>query len=60
MDVMVNGSQKEKYLLSFKLVDTENKGYFTFNEFSLMISSMLSVWSALTGGQISKINIFSF
>ena len=51
---MVNGNQKEKYLLSFRLIDTENKGYFTFNEFSLMISSMVSVWSALTGAQLSK------
>jgi len=54
LDVMVNGNPKEKYLLSFKLVDTNNKGYFTFEEFSLMISSMVSVWTALTGAQISK------
>ena len=53
MDVMVNGSQKERYMLSFKLIDTDNKGFFTLHEFSLMISSMVSVWCTLTGSQIS-------
>lgn len=55
LDIMVNGSQKEKYYLSFKLVDKENKGFFSFSDFSLMISSMVSVWSALTGAQISSL-----
>ena len=50
---MVNGSQKERYMLSFKLIDTDNKGFFTSHEFSLMISSMVSVWCTLTGSQIS-------
>lgn len=49
---MVNGSQEEKYKISYRLIDFENKGFFGIEEFSFMISSMVSVWCGLTGTQI--------
>lgn len=51
---MVNGSQEEKYKISYRLIDFENKGFFGIEEFSFMISSMVSVWCGLTGTQICK------
>lgn len=54
MDILVNGNQREKFWLSYRLFDCENKGFFSKDEFSNMISSMVSIWTALTGTQFSK------
>lgn len=53
MDILVNGNQEEKYRLSFRLFDRENRNYFTIEDFSYMISSMVSIWCVLTGAQFS-------
>ena len=57
-DILINGSQEEKYDLTFRLIDTDGKGYFTYDEFYDMITSMLQSWNNITGNNFRK--YFSF
>jgi len=62
-DILIYGSQDEKYDLTFRMIDISGKGYFTFDEFKDMIMSMLYTWNSLTGShynitQNQKLDIF--
>jgi len=48
-DILIYGSQDEKYDLTFRMIDLSGKGWFTFDEFKDMIMSMLYTWNNLTG-----------
>lgn len=54
MDILVNGTQNEKSELSFRLIDQGVKGFFNYNDFCLLIDSILAVWNSLTGMSMSK------
>lgn len=47
MDVLCNGTDKEKNQFSFALMDEECNGYINFREFASYFNRVLSHWSAL-------------
>ena len=53
MDILINGDPEKKQELSYKMVDTKQKGYFEKEDLSELILSTIKVWSSLTGNQIS-------
>jgi len=62
-DILIHGSQDEKYDLTYRMIDISGNGYFTFDEFKDMIMSMLYTWNSLTGShynitQNQKLDIF--
>lgn len=54
MDILLNGGQDEKTELTFYMIDVERKGWFSFDEFSELIFSILVAWNQITANQISK------
>jgi len=62
-DILIYGTQEEKYELTFRLIDIERKSFFTYEEFYEMIMSMLHAWNNITGHhyniqQNTKLNLF--
>jgi len=53
-DILIHGSQDEKYDLTFRMIDISGNGFFTFDEFKDMIMSMLYTWNSLTGSHYSE------
>lgn len=54
-DILIYGSPEEKHNLTFRMIDVDAKGFFTYDEFKDMILSMLYTWNNLTGSHYSKI-----
>jgi len=64
IDVLLNGSQEEKARISFNLIDLDRKGWFTYEDFSSILKSILELSFEITGMFASKrqkreINLFS-
>ena len=54
LDILINGEQEEKVELTFRMIDPERKGWFSYDELSQLIISILSAWNDITGTQLSK------
>lgn len=59
IDVMLYGTEEEKYNQSFELLDENNTGKLGFYEFRKIVSSFAQMWSAALG-QPSMISSFTF
>ena len=56
MDIVINGDEKEKAEMAFKLIDANCDGYFNRNDLSVMIKGIVSAWSGISGVAISNLN----
>ena len=54
MDILLNGGHEEKTELTFFMVDVDRKGWFSFDEFSELIFSILLAWNDITSTHIRK------
>jgi len=54
MDVLLNGTIEKKNELSFKMIDYKQKGFFEKADLKELIESTITVWTHLTGNQLSK------
>lgn len=44
----MNGDEKDKIMMSFRMIDEKNKGYFMKTDLASMIRSIVTSWAALT------------
>ena len=51
MDILVNGSKREKLELSFHLLDIEGKGIISYLDFTRAVRKVMSLWYTMTGNQ---------
>lgn len=54
MNVLLNGTIEMKNELSFKMIDYKRKGFFVKADLKELIESTITVWTHLTGNQLSK------
>jgi len=48
LNTIMNGDEKDKIMMSFRLIDDKHKGYFLREDLSTMIRSIVNSWAALT------------
>lgn len=51
-DILLNGDKQEKAMLSFRLIDDENKGKIIYSDIEKMIKGVTILWNILTDSQI--------
>lgn len=49
----MNGDENDKMLMSFRLIDDKNKGYFVKEDLAMMIKSIVNSWAAITQTTLS-------
>lgn len=49
IDIMMYGSEDEKLVQSFQLLDLRQKGEITFEDFNKIVHSFAKMWSAAIG-----------
>lgn len=54
MNTVMNGEEKEKLAMSFKLIDIEGRGFFEKKDLSSMIKSIVSSWGTLMQVSVCK------
>lgn len=53
LDILLNGNQNEKNEWTFKLIDTNKRGFFDQEDLKSLFDSMMNIWASMTGIQIS-------
>ncbi|MFN9909145.1 MAG: hypothetical protein ACK56F_24000 [bacterium] len=57
LDTSMNGSFEQKQNIQFRMIDTQNKGFFEFEDLYQLIRQMAQMWSLITGNQLSKFGL---
>lgn len=53
LNTLINGFDKEKAALSFKIIDNEKKGKITYSDIENMMMGISDLWNSLTDSQVS-------
>lgn len=54
LNTIMNGEEKDKIMMSFRMIDEKNKGYFMKADLASMIRSIVTSWAALTQSPLTK------
>lgn len=52
MNILIKGDENEKALLSFRILDTGNKGKITYEDIEKMLFGVCVLWNCITGSKV--------
>lgn len=52
MNVLIKGDENEKALLSFRILDTGNKGRIVYKDIEKMLFGVCLLWNCITGSKV--------
>lgn len=52
LNILINGAEREKAALSFKIIDNEKKGKITYKDIEDMMIGISNLWNSLTDSEV--------